>query len=145
MYTTTKLTIAAVKMFLRNRQALFFTLFMPVMIMLIFGYIGFDKPTKIDVGVVAHSPSPATAQFLEQIKQFPTFSVHEGALADEQAALDKGDRAVVLDIPDRLIDGKQKATAYINAGKQGEAQAVVSILNQFATEGALTAAHLQPL
>jgi hypothetical protein len=52
MYTTYKLTIASIKMFLRSRQALFFTLFMPFMIMLIFGYIGFDKPPVVDVGLV---------------------------------------------------------------------------------------------
>ena len=36
MYTIYKLSITSIKMFLRNRQALFFTLFMPLMIMLIF-------------------------------------------------------------------------------------------------------------
>ena len=38
MYTIYKLTIASIKMFLRSRQALFFSLFMPFVIMFIFGW-----------------------------------------------------------------------------------------------------------
>lgn len=146
MYTVYKLTIASIKMFVRSRQALFFTLFMPLFIMLIFGYIGFDKPQMIDVGLVTHSPSAATQQFIGQLKQFPTFTVHEGALADEEAQMDQGNRAIVLDVPDQVA-GKNAAPieAYINVGKAGEAQAVLSILRQFINQMTLAAARVSPL
>ena len=39
MYCTYILTIASMKMFLRNRQALFFSLVMPLIILFIFGSI----------------------------------------------------------------------------------------------------------
>ncbi|HEV7448984.1 MAG TPA: ABC transporter permease, partial [Candidatus Paceibacterota bacterium] len=146
MYTTYKLTVAAAKMFIRSRQALFFTLLFPVVIMLIFGYVGFDKPTKIDIGLVVHTPDAQTTQFADQIRAFPTLTVHEGTLADEQKALSDGNRALVLDVPDTLVGAKgQPIAAYINEGKQGEAQAALAILNQFATEGALKAANISPL
>ena len=80
MYTTLMLTRVGMKMFLRNRQALFFTLFMPLFIMLIFGYIGFDKPQKIDIGLVTHTPNQETAQFVAAVREFPTFTVHEDTL-----------------------------------------------------------------
>jgi ABC-2 type transport system permease protein len=144
MYTTYKLTVAAAKMFVRNRQALFFTLIFPVVIMLIFGYIGFDKPATIDVGLVASAPAPQTQALIAKIKAFPTFEVHEGALADEQAALRAGDRAVVLVVPDAL-SAQSPLVEYINEGKQNEAQAVSAILDQFATKGALEAAGVSPL
>lgn len=134
--TTLRLTSATIKMFLRNRQALFFTLFMPFFIMLVFGYIGFDRPPKIDVGLVVHAPTAETAQFIQQIKDFPTFTIHEGTLGDEKAKLNEGDRAVVLDVPDDFMNiqpaaGPKTVTAYTNEGKQGEAQTVISVLNQF--------------
>ena len=130
------LTAASFKMFFRNRQALFFTLFTPLLIMLIFGYIGFDQPPKIDVGIVARQPGEETAGFVNQIKQFPTFKIKEGSLKTLRDKLDKGDLAVILDIPDDLLPpdpatGVKKIAAYVNEGKKGEAQAVVSILNQF--------------
>ena len=149
MYTTYQLTLASIKMFLRNRQALFFTLIMPLFIMLIFGYIGFDKPTKFDVGLVIDSPNAQTSAFVESIKQFPTFTIHEGTLLEERAQLDAGNRAVILEIPSDLLpssaNGGQSMTVYTNAGKAGESQAIVSILNQTITAITLTSANMKPL
>lgn len=150
MYTTYKLTIAALKGFVRSRQALFFTLFMPFMIMLIFGYIGFDNPTKIDVGLVTDNPTPQTQAFIDQIKAFPTFTVHEGVLADERVQLDEGDRAVILEVPADAIPAAPNIpanpiSAYVNAGKAGEAQAVLSILNQSINQMTLAQAHIAPI
>lgn len=149
MYTTWMLTLVEMKMFLRNRQALFFTLFMPLFIMLIFGYIGFDKPQKIDVGLVIHEPNAQTTQFIEAVRQFPTFTVHEGALDAERAELDEGNRAAVIDVQDELLVVGQKTpkelTVYTNASKAGEAQAVVSILNQAITKMTMEASGQKPI
>lgn len=143
MYTTYKLTVAAAKMFVRSRQALFFTLLFPIVIMLIFGYVGFDKPQKTDIGIVTGAPSAATQALVDQIKQFPTFTIHEGTLDEEKQALTDGDRSVVLEVPDDVRS--TPITEYINEGKQAEAQGVQAVLTQFATQGALQAAHVQPL
>jgi len=148
MYATYKLTVAAAKMFVRSRQAFFFTLAFPIIIMLIFGYIGFDKPAAIDVGLVTSNPTALTQAFITQLQNFPTFKVHEGTLQDELAALNNGDRSVVLEVPDSLapVAGKQpQIIAHINESKQPEAQTVVTVLNQFATQATLQALHAQPL
>ncbi len=146
MNTTLKLTLYSIKMFIRNRQALFFTLIMPLFIMIIFGFIGFDKPAKVDVGLVTHTPNAATAQFIEAIKQFPTFTIHEGTLADEEARLNSGDLAVVLDVPDDVLpptQGLQKQISmYTNEGKVGESQAVGPILNDMINRMTLSGANL---
>ncbi len=129
-----KLIEVELKMFMRNRQALFFTLFMPLFIMLIFGYIGFDKPQKIDVGLVVDQPNERTAQFVELVRQFPTFTVHEATLEAERAELDEGNRAAVIVVQNNLLVAGERTprelTVFTNASKAGEAQAVVSILNQ---------------
>lgn len=150
MFTIAKLTGAAIKMFLRNRQALFFTLFMPFLIMLIFGYIGFDKPPKIDVGLVTHNPSAATQEFVSHIKDFPTFTIHEGDLDGEKAKLNEGDRAIILDVPDNFVSTApatqpQTLTVYTNEGKAGEAETVISILNQYLDKTTLAVVHAPTL
>jgi ABC-2 type transport system permease protein len=152
MYTIFKLTVASIKMFVRSRQALFFTLFMPLVIMLIFGYIGFDKPPKLDVGIVTHNPSAETQAFVSQVEQFPIFTIHTGTLEEEQTQLNEGNRAVVLDIPDYLIpkgpqapQEQQSIIAYENAGQASQAQTVVSLLNQLITQQTLQTAHVQPI
>lgn len=148
MYATYKLTIAAAKMFVRSRQALFFTLLFPVIIMLIFGYIGFDKPPTIDVGLSVTNPTAQTETFVKQLESFPTFKVHEGTLANEMAALQNGDRAIVLEVPSSLApthNTQPHIVAHINESKQAEAQTAVTVLNQFATQATLQALHAQPL
>ncbi len=137
MITTYRLTIAAIKMFVRNRQALFFTLFTPLMIMVIFGFIGFDRPTTFDVGLVAVNPAPPTQQFIDQLKQFPSVKIHEGNLNDELTQLDQGNRAVVLEVPSDFLvvnpppRSPHVITAHVNEGQQAQAQTVLSILSQY--------------
>ncbi|HWB33933.1 MAG TPA: ABC transporter permease [Candidatus Paceibacterota bacterium] len=146
MYTIYKLTAASLKMFVRSRQALFFTLFMPFIIMLIFGYIGFDKPQLSDIGLVTHSPTAATQQFIDQVSKFPTLTIHQGTLAEEQEQLNEGNRSIVLDVPDTISGaGAEPITAYVNAGKAAEAAGVLSVLNQFISQATIASAHIQPI
>lgn len=152
MYTIYKLTVAAIKMFVRSRQALFFSLFMPFVIMFIFGYIGFDKPPVVDVGLVTHQPSPSTSALISEIKSFPSFKIHEGTLEEERASLNEGNLAVVLDVPDDLVpvsraahSSPQAITVYENAGQASQAQTVVAILNQFVDKASISAAGVEPL
>jgi len=152
MNTTFTLTKSAIKMFLRNKQSLFFTLFMPVMIMVIFGFIGFDRVPKIDMGIVANNPSQPTQQFIDQLKQISAFQVTTGTLDNERNALQKGERAVVIEIPDNLIPDlvvgqgqpapsaaqkqvapqltKQTIAVLQNIGQQQQAQTATTILSQ---------------
>lgn len=141
------LTLSAIKMFVRNRQALFFTLFMPTIIMTIFGLIGFDKVPKTEVGLVTSQPTAATQQFVDQLKQVPAFNVKIGNETDEREALNKGDRAVVLLIPDNLMPsgqgGPQTQTVTIlkNVGKEQQAQTAISVMNQILDKTTLAIAR----
>src|SRR3989338_9231591 len=104
MKTIYKLTISAIKMFARNRQALFFTIFMPIILMSVFGLIGFDKVPKIDVGIALNAPpNEPTKQILAGLREVPAFEVHEGTEYDERKAIETGDRAVVFLMPYDLI------------------------------------------
>lgn len=142
--TIPTLTKAAMKMFIRNRQALFFTLFMPVIIMTIFGLIGFDKVAKINLGIVTSNPTPATTAFVDQLKQVSAFSVTTGSDGDERAALNKGDRSAVLLIPDDLIPTPgapvqpKTITLLSSASQQQQAQTAQSIISQILDKTTLT-------
>ena len=46
------LLVASIKMFVRNRAAVFFSLVLPLIIMLIFGVLNFEGSTEIQLGVV---------------------------------------------------------------------------------------------
>lgn len=109
--TTQKLIVANLKMFLRNRQSLFFTLIMPFIFIGIFGLIGFDKVPTIDLGVVTTNPSPTTTQFVDSLGKIDVLNIHRGSEADETAALKKGDRALVMIVPDNLFPDPTAKTA----------------------------------
>jgi ABC-2 type transport system permease protein len=152
MFTLRVLTISSIKMFLKNKQALFFTLFMPLATMLIFGVIGFDKPQKVDVGIVAQSFDAPSQAIVDQFKAFPSFTIHEGTENDELWALSEGDRAAVLDFPANFASTSTASStephpivAYLNEGQAGQAQTVVSILSQYLDKTTLAISHTPTL
>ena len=148
MRTLWILTVANTKMFMRNKQALFFTFFTPLIIMTVFGVIGFDKAAKIDVGLALDAPPTAgTKAFVEQLKQVPAFTIHEDTAEAERAAIDNGDRSVVLLVPSDLIPDQPQANApkniiaLTNDGQQQQAATVVSIVNQILDKTTLSIAQ----
>jgi ABC-2 type transport system permease protein len=150
MYCTYILTIASIKMFLRSRQALFFSLFMPLIILFIFGSIDFDKPNRMHIGLVTHNPSPLTALFVNQIRSSSSLNVDSGTLDSELAELHDGNRTAVLDVPDDLLSPPdpshpRQLGIYVNAGRPMEAQMALSVFNQVSDRVALAAAHAHPL
>ncbi|MFA6588563.1 MAG: ABC transporter permease [Patescibacteria group bacterium] len=144
--TTLTLTKSSIKMFIRNKQSLFFTLFLPVMIMAIFGLIGFDRAQKMDIGLVVGNPSKSTQQFIDNIKQVTAFDINTGDLETEKQALKDDKRAIVMQIPDNLIPdpssknppSKQVITVYKNISQEQQAQAAISIISQFLDKTTLT-------
>jgi ABC-2 type transport system permease protein len=141
MKTTLKLTAASMKMFVRNKQALFFTIVTPIIIITIFGLIGFDRVSKTDIGIVVDNPNQPTAQFVDSLKKIEILNVHEGTMDAENHELGEGNRAVVLLIPPDFIPANPQdmaeskvAQAFINVGQMQQAQVVLSLLNQILNE-----------
>jgi ABC-2 type transport system permease protein len=125
-------------MFVRNKQALFFTFFFPVFLMTVLGLINFDKTSKIDVGIVLMGPPTAgTAQFVGALKNIPVFNIHEGIENDERQALTDDKRAAVFLLPANLIpslnmpkDGTSSRIHVLTNANQGQqAQTALNIVN----------------
>jgi ABC-2 type transport system permease protein len=74
--------ITGSKRYFRNRSALWFSLFVPVLIMVIFGVLNFGGATKLNVGLVNQSNSPVAAQLDNSFKSIPNFKISEGSKAD---------------------------------------------------------------
>lgn len=139
MYTLATLTKSAIKMFVRNRQALFFTLFMPLMIMLIFGFVGLDKVPTTKLGIVSPDPTPATKAFIDQLQQAPNMSVRFGTEDELRAAMKKNDLAAVFVIPNDLMPDPTKGpgplstktvTILENVGQLQQAKTAESVMTQ---------------
>lgn len=132
------------KMFFRNKQALFFTFFSPLLIMVIFGLIGFDKVSQTDVGVVLTGPPTAgTMKFVEQLKQVPSFKIQEGTEPAMREQIQNDKIAAVFVIPADLIpDNVQqtighKVTVLTNTGEAQAAGIAASIMSGILDKTAL--------
>ena len=92
------LTLASMKMFFRQREAILWTLLFPLLVVVLFGFVKFNGLGKLDLGVV-NEAGPAGADLLARIRTVRTFDVTEGTRESEMALLAKGERDLVLDIP----------------------------------------------
>jgi ABC-2 type transport system permease protein len=128
------LFVASFKMFVRNRAALFFSLFVPLLIMLIFGVLNFGGTTSVSLGLVDEAGSAGSHALVAALKATATFDLHPGAREPELAQLKEGHRDLVLVIPSGYqlappTHGSSGLVAYSNRSKPEQAQVGGLLLN----------------
>ena len=89
----------SLKSYVRNRQAMFFGFFFPLVFMGIFGLLNFGGAGKFDIGIVDQAHNQQSSAFLKAIRSVPSARVTTGSLADEKAQMLGGHRDLVLVVP----------------------------------------------
>lgn len=144
------LFVASGKMFVRDRTAVFFSLFLPLVIMLIFGVLNFGAAAELDLGVVDEAETSSSTAMITAFEQVPILTVSEGALDDELTALEDADRALVLVFPAgwELVPpgspGYQPLTAYTNTATAQEGQTALLVVNAAVAQALVTAGGGSP-
>jgi ABC-2 type transport system permease protein len=148
------LFVASGKMFLRNRAAVFFSLFLPLIIMLIFGVLNFEGATEIQLGIVDEADNEASADLVEDLGAYDYLVLTEGERDAEMAALADGDRDFVLVIPPAWAvptpGDETGLVAHASNADPAQAQVAQGLLQQavgqvlFAPAGGGAAAGLSP-
>jgi len=127
------LFVASFKMFVRNRAALFFSLFVPLLIMLIFGVLNFGGTTSISLGLVDEADTSASHALVSALQANPSFDVTPGERGAELAELKQGHRDLVLVIPlgyqRSATPGSPGLVAFSNQSKPEQAQIGGLLLN----------------
>ena len=127
------LFVACFKMFVRNRAALFFSLFVPLLIMLIFGVLNFGGTTSTALGLVDEADNPASHALAAALGATPSFEITPGDRDFELAELKQGHRDLVLVIPSgyqgSVTSGSSGLVAYSNQSKPEQAQIGGLLLN----------------
>lgn len=96
-------TVASLKMYFRNRQAIFWSLFFPLLIMVIFGLLDFDRFNPPRVGVVDRAENRASAALIEGLRaagDSDVIKLSSGAGDEMLRQLDDGDLHAVVEIPE---------------------------------------------
>lgn len=116
-----KLMLASFKMFIRQREAIIWTILLPLFMVFLFSFVKFDGLGNVKVGIVNYSSDSTLVNILKPIQ---ALKISTGREDDELARLKKGERAMVLVIPASFQPaGQDSLTLYLNAEKPQETQA----------------------
>ncbi len=133
------LTVASVKMYFRNRSAVFFTLFIPVMFILIFGAFNSTKQSSFKLTIVNNSNSELAGQFTRALEDNKNvFDASQNNLDNAKDLLDKGKTDLIIVVPPEFgtIDtSTQKLKnaeiiTYYNKGQPQAGQAASLVIGQ---------------
>ena len=131
------LTWLSMRMWARDRAAMFWTFFLPLVIMVIFGLLNFGELGKVDVGIVDYAQNAASARFIENLQAVEALRLSQGAESAEREALADGHRDLVIVLPAQFgpdADGAAgvwapvDVAALYHAGRPAESQVGLSIL-----------------
>jgi ABC-2 type transport system permease protein len=127
------LFVASVLMFVRNRAAVFFSLFLPLIIMLIFGVLNFEGTTSIQLGVADDAKNQASARLIDGLTAFDYIEPTSGSRDALLAKLKDGDLDFVLVIPSgfNLQLGQESGlVAYASTANPQQSQVGQGLLQQ---------------
>jgi ABC-2 type transport system permease protein len=130
------LTVASSKMYFRNKAAIFFTMFLPIAFIGVFGLLSQSSGGSISLNITNNSGSPISKKFVDSVKQVKTFKVTEAGESSAREQLGKGKIDLEIIIPKGFgdtADGRpapsQVSTLY-NQAKPQNGQTANLILGQ---------------
>lgn len=136
---TLSLTRASMKIYFRDRQAIFWTFFLPLVIMSIFGLLDFGAFSTVNLGIVDKADNETSRNLTRTIRSLGAFEISDEATeAEKREALLEGDLNLLL-IINPGFDGSEsqadrQVTVIYNQGRAQEAQAGQIIIQQLLDE-----------
>jgi ABC-2 type transport system permease protein len=146
-----KMFAAQLKLTLREKQAWFWGIFFPVILMVIFMVIfsgSSDTEFKSEVAIVDANPNPISDMLGTQLAQFPIFDVkNDQSVSREQA--EEWVKEQEVDAAIILPESETSTSIGLIVNKEDEqgvtAQAIAGILDKFVQQANLTAAGATPI
>lgn len=131
------LTVASMKMYFRNVSAVFFTLVIPIFLVVIFGVLNTgDNGGSIHIALSNKSDTAMAKNFEKSLREVKAFKVDKADEKDAREQLGKGKIDLQVVIPKefgQLDQGRLKQAtvqAYYNQGKPGNGQTAGLIIGQ---------------
>ena len=134
MPTKLQLHLAKVflKIFLRDRQSIFFSLFFPIIFMTVFAFANNGEVDPIELGIVNNSPSAVANDFSQMLIDNPLFEVTLGEEEQLRAELVEGNQTMVLILPegfDAQSDGAE-LQLLVDAAQVQQLSLIMPLLEQ---------------
>lgn len=120
------------KIFLRDRQSIFFSLFFPIIFMTVFAFANNGEVNPIELGIVNNSPSAVANDFSQMLIDNPLFEVTLGEEEQLRAELVEGNQTMVLILPegfDAQSDGAE-LQLLVDAAQVQQLSLIMPLLEQ---------------
>lgn len=127
-----KVTGALLRTFVRNRQALFWTFFFPILLMVVFGFLG-KSSFKLNL-LVAGGNTPAEQRIVKAFEKIPYFSVKRKGQSNAIHMVRIGQADAVLILPPNAGSPPWKAKLVYNSSNIQTAQQTVSAVESAASQ-----------
>jgi len=145
-------TLMLLRAYRRDWVALFFGFFFPLIFMGLFGVLNFGSFGHVELGIVDNANNADSQAFRAGLAKVETLHVSSGNDAEEQDALGKGDRDIVLVIPAdfkiaRAAPGAPVPTLTIleNQGRGQQVAVGEAILNQVIDQMSFAVSQTAPI
>jgi ABC-2 type transport system permease protein len=126
------LTQVLLKIFLRDRQAIFFMVFFPIIFMLALGYGSNSSPGPVTLGIADNSQGEMAQSLIASLERNPSFSVVLGSQEELKKAQLNGELPAILVLPSEFTasDVNVPATLLIDSSQLREVSQVLPLLQQ---------------
>jgi ABC-2 type transport system permease protein len=120
------------RIFLRDRQTIFFSLLFPVIFMVVFGFVDNQEQDPVSLGIVNNAPGPLSQDFIEILETNPLFDINEGAEKSMREALIAGDTTMVLILPAEFqeTDSSVELGLLVDAAQVQQLGLIMPVLEQ---------------
>ena len=126
------LSTVFLKIFLRDRQSIFFSLFFPIIFMTVFGFMNNGEQNPIRLGIVNESESDVASEFVQELIDSPIFDVTVGLEERLREELEAGEQTMVLVLPE-IFNGNNIGTELrllVDAAQVQQLGFIVPVLQQ---------------
>ncbi len=116
----------------RDRQAIFFSVFFPLVFMFVISFASNNDPDPIELGIVNNANNALASQFIASLETSQLFSITLGEETALREELSAGDKSVVLILPDDFRDKGSPVdlTVLIDAAQVRQVAVVLPVLEQ---------------
>jgi ABC-2 type transport system permease protein len=147
MEKTIRFARVMLKIHIRDRQAIFFSLFFPLVFMFIISFASGGDPEPIELGIVNRADNEMATNFIATLESTLLFNITVGEEASLREELNAGNKAVVLIRPENFVDNgiPSDLTVLIDASQVRQAAIVMPVLRSALVDVERTLRDTEPL
>lgn len=132
MHSTLVMAKIFLKIFSKDRQALFFTMFFPIVFMTIFLLAGSSAEDPMEVGIVDNASNSLSADFIQTLNNNPLFNVTEADEESLKQQVIEGNMVLVLILPENFQDDGNPVnlTMLVDRAQARQAALITTVVEQ---------------